>query len=539
MRDPTMPRLLDVRSGDARSAGPLVAIGVPALDADSGAVTADGAAVGIAEALGIERSRLEIPGGLAARRGFRGSRGETLVLTSGDGPAVVHLGCGRADKVDTDALRAAAAALVRVAGRGGTAAFVLPGSLLEALSAGREDGPPLPPAARRAAQAITEGAILAGYRFTAHRSSEGDGRIDGLVVLGVDLEVDVLAEGVRRGTVVAGAVTFARDLVNEPPSSLTPTSLAAAVARYLDGARGVTLEAWDEERISSERLGGLLGVARGSAEPPRLLTARFEPADPLEVGGHVPHVVLVGKGITFDSGGLSLKTADGMTTMKTDMSGAAAVMAVIGACGELGVRVRVTSIAPVTENMPGGRAQKPGDVLTIRDGQTIEVLNTDAEGRLVLADGLALGVELRPDAIIDVATLTGAQVVALGRSIAALFATDATLGARLQDAGRSAGERLWPLPLAEEYRSDIDSEVADMKNIGKAGQAGAIVAALLLERFVGGVPWAHLDIAGPARSDESSGVLTKGGTGFGVRTLLEFLERLGAGPLPFGAGELP
>jgi len=207
-------------------------------------------------------------------------------------------------------------------------------------------------------------------------------------------------------------------------------------------------------------------------------------------------------------------------------------MAALGACGALGVRVKVTAIAPVTENMPGGRAQKPGDVLTIRNGRTIEVLNTDAEGRLVLADGLSLAAELHPDAIVDLATLTGASVVALGRSIAGLFASDDTLGSRLEEAARRAGERVWPLPLAEEYRSDIDSEVADMKNTGKAGQAGAIAAALLLERFVGDAPWAHLDIAGPARSEESSGVLTKGGTGFGVRTILDFLERLGVEPLP-------
>jgi leucyl aminopeptidase len=410
--------------------------------------------------------------------------------------------------------------------------FVLPASLVGALPADPEGRPPLPPPSRRAAQAVAEGAILAAYRFSAYRSTDDEGRIDSLVVVGIDVEPEVLAEGVRRGAVVADAVCFARDLVNEPPSAMTPRALAEAAERYLGTAGGVRLEVWDEERIEEERLGGLLGVARGSAEPPRLLMGSYAPADPVEVDGRVPHVVLVGKGITFDSGGLSLKTPDGMTTMKTDMSGAAAVVAALGACGALGVRVKVTAIAPVTENMPGGRAQKPGDVLTIRNGRTIEVLNTDAEGRLVLADGLSLAVELAPDAIVDLATLTGASVVALGRSIAGLFASDETLGARLQEAAQRAGERLWPLPLAEEYRPDIDSEVADMKNTGRAGQAGAVVAALLLEKFVDDVPWAHLDIAGPARSDESSGVLTKGGTGFGVRTLLEFLDRFGVEPLP-------
>jgi leucyl aminopeptidase len=324
-------------------------------------------------------------------------------------------------------------------------------------------------------------------------------------------------------------VCLARDLINEPPSSLTPTRFAEVAVDHARGRPGVTVEVWDEQRITDERLGGLLGVARGSAEPPRLIKVAYEPADPLSVDGHVPHVVLVGKGITFDSGGLSLKSADGMITMKTDMSGAAAVLSAVSACGELGVRVRVTAIAPTTENMPGGRATKPGDVLTIRDGHTIEVLNTDAEGRLVLADGLSLASELEPDAIIDLATLTGACVVALGMSIAGVFGSDEGLIGRVQAASERAGEGTWPLPLPDEYRSHIDSEVADMKNVGKGGQAGAIAAALLLARFVDEVPWVHLDIAGPARSDEDSGIFAKGGTGFGVRTLLELLEHYGAG----------
>jgi len=209
------------------------------------------------------------------------------------------------------------------------------------------------------------------------------------------------------------------------------------------------------------------------------------------------------------------------------MSGAATVLATVSACADLGVRVRVTAIVPVTENMPGGSAIKPGDVLIARDGQTIEVLNTDAEGRLVLADGLSLAVELHPDAIVDLATLTGAAVVALGRSIAALFGNDRALVDRVKEAAGRAGEPVWQLPLAREYRSHIESDVADMKNIGKAEQAGSIAAALLLERFVGGIPWVHIDMAGPARSDEDNEVFAKGGTGFGVRTLLELLEAYG------------
>jgi leucyl aminopeptidase len=274
----------------------------------------------------------------------------------------------------------------------------------------------------------------------------------------------------------------------------------------------------------AEHLGGLLGVARGSTEPPRLVRADYIPEGPIEGGGRVPHVVLVGKGITFDSGGLSLKSAGGMETMKTDMGGAAAVLAAFDAAALLGVPIRMTVLTPMTENMPGGRAVKPGDVLTARNGKTIEVLNTDAEGRLVLADALSLAAELEPDAIIDLATLTGAAVAALGTGIAALMGTDEALQDELRRASKRAGESLWPLPLPDEYRNHIDSEVADMKNIGRAGQAGSISAALLLREFVGDSPWAHLDIAGPARSDEDARYLSKGGTGFGVRTLVALLS---------------
>ena len=412
----------------------------------------------------------------------------------------------------------AAATLVRAGGKSGAAVLVVPTSLADAA------GSP-----RRAAQAVVEGAVLAAYRFVSHKSDGEGGGIERFVVAGAGLDAAELAEGTRRGrgrgrrrVPGPGPRQRAAQLVDARRAS--PRSPLSTP----EGRPGVTVEVWDEQRIADERLGGLLGVARGSAEPPRLLKVAYEPADPVTVDGRVPHVVLVGKGITFDSGGLSLKTADGMVTMKTDMSGAAAVLAAVSACGELGVRVRVTAIAPTTENMPGGRATKPGDVLTIRNGQTIEVLNTDAEGRLVLADGLTLAAELQPDAIIDLATLTGACVVALGSQIAGLFGSDDALIGRVRAASDRAGEGTWPLPLPDEYRSHIDSEIADMKNVGKAGQAGAIAAALLLARFVDGVPWVHLDIAGPARSDEDNGILTKGGTGFGVRTLLELLEAYGS-----------
>jgi leucyl aminopeptidase len=445
------------------------------------------------------------------RQGFTAAKGTSLALRVASGPpSVVLLGLGTRAGLDLERWRLAGAALVRAAGDGaGAAALLVP------------DEPPGGDVPAVAA-AIAEGATLGTYRFAAYRSVPRPEHVDRLVVVGRG----DWSDGLRRGAVAASAAGFARDLVNTPAADMTPRVLAERVRARLAGLDGTTLEVWDEDRIAEERLGGLLAVARGSAEPPRLVRAAYAP--PESAGDRsVPHVVLVGKGITFDSGGLSLKPAEGMMTMKTDMSGAAVVLSVVSACAELRVPVRVTAIAPLSENMPGSRAQKPGDVFTARNGATVEVLNTDAEGRLVLADALSLAAELSPDAIVDVATLTGAQVVALGRGVAAMLGNDPALMDALREAGERAGEPLWPLPLPDDYREHIDSEIADMKNIGRPREAGTIAAALLLARFVGKVPWAHLDVAGPARSDESSGYLSKGATAFGVRALLDFLVRYG------------
>jgi leucyl aminopeptidase len=434
-----------------------------------------------------------------------------------DAPAVVFVGCGAVEAASggdaaAAVLRRAAATLVRAGGKSGAAVLVVPASLADAAGS-----------ARRAAQSVTEGAVLGAYRFVSHKSETEGGGIERFVVAGSGLDPAQLAEGTRRGVAVADAVCLARDLVNEPPSSLTPTRFADVAMAHASGRPGLTIEVWEEGRIAEERLGGLLGVARGSTQPPRLVRVEYRPADPIEINGRVPHLALVGKGITFDSGGLSLKTATGMETMKTDMGGAAAVLGAVDAAAALGARIRITAFTPLTENMPGGSATKPGDVLTTRSGKTIEVLNTDAEGRLVLADGLTLAVESEPDAIVDVATLTGAAVVALGKEIAGLLGNGDALMAELRAAGGRAGEPLWPLPLPDDYRSHIESEIADMRNVGRPGQAGSISAAMLLREFVADVPWAHLDIAGPARSEENSRYLTKGGTGFGVRTLVELV----------------
>ncbi len=267
-----------------------------------------------------------------------------------------------------------------------------------------------------------------------------------------------------------------------------------------------------------------MGVSRGSVQPPRLVWATYDP-DP---GVALPHVALVGKGITFDSGGLSLKTPEGMQTMKTDMTGAAEVLAALSIASRLGLRVKVTAIAPMTENLPGPDATKPGDVLTARNGTTIEVLNTDAEGRLVLADGLCLAVEANPDAIIDVATLTGAQTIALGDEIGSYFATTDELAAYVEAASRESGEPLWRMPLHSGYETYLESQVADVKNIGRVNKASSVTAALILRRFTDGRPWVHLDIAGPARADNDRGYTTKGGTAFGLRAIVALLSAVAA-----------
>jgi leucyl aminopeptidase len=321
--------------------------------------------------------------------------------------------------------------------------------------------------------------------------------------------------------VATEATNLARDWVNTPALDKAPADLASRIRQAAEEA-GLTVEVWDEPRIVDEKLGALLGVAAGSDRPPRLVIIEHSP-DESEA-----HLGLVGKGITFDSGGLSLKTAQYMEEMKDDMSGAAVVAAATVAIARLGLPVRVTTVIPLTDNAVGGKATRPGDVLRPVAGPTIEVLNTDAEGRLILADGLGIVRRYDPDLIVDVATLTGAAHVALGDKIAAVFASDSDVAASVLLAASRAGEHFWELPLFKDYKKSIESDVADLKNISGGRYGGAIVAALFLSSYVEHEKWAHLDIAGPARSRETAGELVKGASGVGVRTLVELARSMAA-----------
>jgi leucyl aminopeptidase len=454
---------------------------------------------------------------LLEARGFSGKPGETAALpTLGRLEATVLLlvGVGERAKVDTEVLRRAAAAVVRQ-GRGAAKAVT---TLAQAL--------PADPAG--AVQAVTEGALLAAYRFDKYKRAKanGDRQPPELAALAVvpggsgsrgSGGRGALTAALAAGQVRAAATNLARDLSNEPANALHPADLAAAARRVLAG-KGVTVKVKDEKELAREGFGGIVGVGQGAEHPPRLIELRYNPK------GATGQVVLVGKGITFDSGGLSLKPADSMKTMKTDMSGAAAVLATMSALADLDIGVAVTGYLASAENMPSGHAIRPGDVLTMKNGKTVEVLNTDAEGRLVMADALALGAAARPDAIIDVATLTGACMIALGNRYSGLMANDEALAAELLDAAAEAGEPTWRLPLPPEYHKDIESDLADLKNVGDR-YGGALVAGLFLQEFVDDRPWAHLDIAGPARAESEDGYLGKGSTGVAVRTLLTWLER--------------
>ncbi len=371
-----------------------------------------------------------------------------------------------------------------------------------------------------AGSAFGEGFQLAGYRFDRYKSKGTSPRpIDTLALVSEELPAPAAVKtALAHGALVSQQVCLARDVINEPASSMTPVLLAEHARRLARPHKTLQVEVWDIKRLRREKLNGILAVARGSQEEPRLIKVRYAPR------GARRRIAIVGKGITFDSGGLSLKTGKGMETMKRDMAGAAAVLGAVTATAALGLNVDVTAYVPTTENMPSGTAYKPGDVIRYLNGKTVEVMNTDAEGRLILADALALASQDKPTVIIDLATLTGACVVALGPLVAGAMGNDQPLLDALVAAGRASGEILWPLPLIPEYKDLMRSPVADLRNVGSSGDAGAIIGGLFLQEFVDGVPWAHLDIAGPSFSESGLPYRPKGATAFGVRLLVEYLR---------------
>jgi leucyl aminopeptidase len=457
---------------------------------------------------------------LSKASGFEGRPGQTAFVATGGrlrAATVLLVGVGKPGTGTFDDLRRAAAAVARATTKVQSVAT----SLLEAVP-----GPDDPAAA---AQAVAEGVLLGAYQFLEYKSQATPTALRRVLVL--DGRADV-RRGLERGAVIARAVTWARDLVNQPAGAKSPAEFAAFARRLLSGS-GVSVQVLTEPQLRAQRMGGLLGVGQGSARPPRFVKISYVPSRPA-----AGHLALVGKGVVFDSGGLSIKPAGGMETMKTDMSGAAAVIATMSALKALGVRHRVTAYAPLVENMPSGTAIRPGDVLAIRNGKTVEVLNTDAEGRLILADALSYAVEDRVDAIVDLATLTGACVVALGEKIAGLMGNHDGWSGQVRAAADRAGEPVWPLPLPSDYRKLLDSEVADLRNIGTSSYGGALTAGIFLQQFVADRPWVHLDIAGPARAPSDDGYLVKGGTGFGVRTLLELATSFSVpeGPVTTAAG---
>jgi leucyl aminopeptidase len=361
---------------------------------------------------------------------------------------------------------------------------------------------------------VVEGILLARYRYEALKQASGIA-LTKVTLVSAPSRLDGVTKGAKRGRIIAAAAELARDLANTPPSYLTARHMAE-LATTIARDRGLGIEVFDEKALEKLGCGGILGVNAGSVEPPRMVKLTYRPK-----GRAAGHLTLVGKGITYDSGGISLKPSDAMHgLMKMDMSGAAAVLSAMSALGALGCTAGVTGYLMCTDNMPSGSAMKLGDVLTMRGGKTVEVLNTDAEGRLVLADAVVLATEEHPDAIVTIATLTGACLRALGDQVAGLFSSSQPFAGQVMASARATDEPVWQLPLEHRYRKQLDSTIADMKNIG-GDHPGAITAALFLAEFAGKVPWAHLDIAGTMHASADESWRSKGATGFGTRLLVD------------------
>lgn len=477
-----------------------------------------------ADALGglkrILRNRLGRAARILETAAFAGKAGQILMLHPPDWPAasLILVGIGPAENITLDRLRRGAATAAKSARSLGARSLAIaepdptllaPASSLKGDAVWEEIG-----------AAVTEGIILGLYRYDRYKTTrnENGGKLSRAVIVSRSrIRLADLKRGSARARIIADAVYLARDLSNAPANEIYPETLAMR-AREAGRRSGLRVTVLDARKIRALKMGGLLGVAAGSARPPRFIIMEHNP------GRKAGTVVLVGKGVTFDSGGISIKPSAGMAEMRMDMAGAAAVIATMQAIALLKVPVRVIGLIPATENLPSGTAFKPGDILTHLNGLTSEVDNTDAEGRLILADAIAYAQRYKPDVVIDLATLTGACVVALGHAAAGMMGTSDQHMARLRHAADQTHERVWELPLFEEYERLIRSDVADVKNVG-GRWAGAITGALFLKKFAGSMPWVHLDIAGPAMIEDATEYTPRGGSGYGVRLLTEYLSK--------------
>ena len=452
---------------------------------------------------------------LIAEGDVEAGRGEhTLIYSLGKTPAkrVVVAGLGSRDDFDANAAREVHAGTARFMRSKGVASY---SAILHGAGIGGLD-------VYDCARAAAEGIALGAYSFDKYKSDAKPSPLETATIVEYDrARIPEIERGVSDGRAVADAVNLARDMGNEPANHMTPTQMAE-IALEAANETGMALTVFDRADIERMGMGAFAGVARGTEEPPKLIVLRYDgdPDDPANNLG------LLGKGITFDSGGLDIKSASGMLTMKSDMSGGASVIAAMKAIAALGPKINVWRIVPATENMPGRRAQRPGDVVRAMNGKTIEIGNTDAEGRLVLADALCYAVENGLTRIVDVATLTGAVRIALGDGATGVFGNDSRWVERVIAAGESVGERMWQLPTYESYKRQYKSDIADINNIGGSG-AGATIGALVIGEFAGESSWAHLDIAATARAARESGVDPKGATGVPVRTLIELARSLG------------
>ena len=474
-------------------------------------VTVPGGATGAVDSAMNGQIRHLISGG-----DFTGKFKQVAVLYPQDGMTarrVILVGLGKSEDFTLDRVRQVSAVAAKRAQSLGSGHLA---SIIHGAGVGGMD-------AREAAQAVVEGAILGTYRFTPYKSGDDDdtGELESLTLVEFLAEKRAYIEtGAETGRIIAEAVCLARDLGSHPGNEMTPAILADR-AETMAREAGLRCEVFDEKRIAGEGMRTIQAVAQGSAEPPRFVVLEHDGGDP-----EGAPVVLIGKGITFDSGGISIKGSDGMWDMKFDMGGAAAVIGAMQAVARLNLPVRTIGLVAASENMPGSRALKPGDIIRSLLGKTIEIRSTDAEGRLVLADAVAWASAYKPSAAIDLATLTGACVIALGHEASGLFSNDDALASEIAAAGERTGEIAWRLPILDGHREEMKSDVADIKNTGgRAG--GAITGAAFIEAFVQEFPWAHLDIAGTAWAQKDLPHIPKGGTGVGVRLLVDLLRNRG------------